>query len=146
MIYRLGMREIGSINFELYTMKKIYIQRFIFVIVFLAIMFFDPIYEIVIKKSNIYIDQFQSELNEKVISKTRVNNTCYFFKTDKENAFMIDQMTRNGIYETFSEYELFVLLNVNDSIFKKANNDTIYVYHRGKEYYYVVGKSINMPR
>jgi len=44
-----------------------------------------------------------------------------------------------------SEYELYVLLNVNDSISKKANNDTIYVYYRGKEYYFVAGKMINWP-
>lgn len=137
------MREIGFIKFELYAMKKIYIQRFIFVIVFLAIMFFSPVYEIVIKKNNIYIDQVQLELNERIICKTLLNNTCYFFKTDKENAFMINQDTENGVYENFPL--LFNILNVNDSIFKKANDDTIYVYHRGKEYYYVVGKSINMP-
>ena len=96
-----------------------------------------------LKNKSVYINQIEWELNEKVIDKTRINNTCYLFKTDKNNAFMIDQMTRNGIYQTFGKNELFVLLNVNDSISKKADNDTIYVYKGNKEYYFVAGKVIN---
>ena len=98
-----------------------------------------------LKKNNVFINQIQSELNEKIIYKEWINNTCFLFKTDKNNAFMIASDTKNRIYESFKEQLLFDLLNLNDSIFKKANNDTIYVCHEGKEYYYVIGKKINIP-
>jgi len=110
---------------------------------FIALILLDIVYQKITKESNIYINEIHLELNEKIISKKRINNTCFLFKTDKGNAFMIDQMTQNKIYESFREYVLFDLLNVNDSISKKNNNDTLYVYQQGKEYYFVIGKMIN---
>jgi hypothetical protein len=49
------------------------------------------------------------------------------------------ESSRNYNYKTF---ELCYFLEVNDSISKKKNSDTLFIFRRTQEYYFILGKEI----
>jgi len=62
---------------------------------------------------------------------------------------------RNGvkfrIYETSINYsigniDLTSFMTYGDSIYKPDNTDSIYIYRKGKEYHFILGRRINMPK
>lgn len=56
--------------------------------------------------------------------------------------FVISKITRNYIYHG-NDYNLVSLLQVGDSISKKANSDSIFVYKNNQVYYFILDKIIN---
>lgn len=49
----------------------------------------------------------------------------------------------NPVNYNYSPNNLLKFINVGDSIYKRANSDTIHVYQDHKEYYFVLGEIIN---
>ena len=68
----------------------------------------------------------------------------YYVKMNNDSMnFSLRGATYNFLYPD-KEYDIIDLIQTGDSISKKADNDTIYVYKGNRKYYFVAGKTINM--
>lgn len=54
--------------------------------------------------------------------------------------FALGSPAHNYLYE---EPDMVRFIKENDSIYKPANSDSVYVYRNGTEYYFVLGKLLN---
>lgn len=82
-----------------------------------------------------------SILNKKELSDSMFSKGSFYLYFDNGDCFTLFGVNYNWSYETPS---LDDFLQVGDSISKKANNDSIFIYrNNNKEYYFVLGKETN---
>lgn len=68
------------------------------------------------------------------------NKGAIYLNLKDETKYSIYAISQNNLY---SDENLIDFLQPNDSISKKANSDTLYIYRDNQEYYFVLGKNIN---
>jgi len=123
--------------------KKKYIIYLIIVPISLIIMYYN--YQGGIKEREIYTMVTVSwEIHSKIIKKEHssyFNNRGVNFTTSKNEKFFFPVLW-NYDYE---EPNLIRFVQIGDSINKQKDSDTIYIYRNNQEFYFVIGKVINLP-
>lgn len=66
----------------------------------------------------------------------------YLYDLSTNQKFHLSGLTLNRSYEKKYQ-DLITSLHTGDSIFKPKNSDTLYVYRKRGDYYYIIGKQIN---
>ncbi|WP_163355454.1 hypothetical protein [Dysgonomonas sp. 25] len=79
----------------------------------------------------------------KQISLNLYSKGSFYVNLNNGGKFDINRTTRNYLY---INSDIRDFLEVNDSISKHANNDSIFIYRDGLEYYFVLGKIINKDK
>ncbi|WP_353123853.1 hypothetical protein [Dysgonomonas capnocytophagoides] len=64
----------------------------------------------------------------------------YLIELINAEKFTLSGVTINYLYKP---YDICDFLQINDSINKPVQNDSLYVYRQGKEYYFVLGEVLN---
>lgn len=74
------------------------------------------------------------------IRQSKTRNGTHIIMLNNNQGFSISGVTSNRNYKS---YRLFEFLQTNDSIYKPANTDSIYIWRDNKKYFFVYGMSIN---
>lgn len=89
------------------------------------------------------LDEFTGEISG-IVKESQTSSGwkgVYLFDLSNNAKFSLSGLTRNRNYNY--RYVDLRSISVGDSIRKPKDSDTVYVYRKNKEYYYVLGKIIN---
>lgn len=75
------------------------------------------------------------------IRQSETRNGTHIIMLNKSQGFSISGVTSNRNYKN---YRLFEFLQTNDSIYKPAKTDSIYIWRNNKKYFFIYGMSINI--
>jgi len=74
-----------------------------------------------------------------IVKKGDINAGTFYIELYDSIKFSLTA-TRNYLYDT---PELYMFLKAGDRLVKQSGTDTLYVYRKNREYYFVIGKFIN---
>jgi hypothetical protein len=82
---------------------------------------------------------------------TEIGGRVEYFDSDRGAVFLrlkgdtVEYAFRSSYNYDYNPYSIENFLQINDSILKTRNSDTIYIYRDTIKYYFIIGEIINKP-